>query len=120
MKFNKTMTAAALAATLTIAGGTAAFAHDNGGGTRGGRGAASVATICADTDAALAKMTARQTKLTTHIATLTTAKATATTAGNTTLATRIQRRIDRETITLNAVTARIAAFPAWVEANCAS
>lgn len=117
MKHTKKIGALILTAAFTIGGTSAALAGANGDG-----GGASkedrIAVICADPDAALAKMAERQANVTARIATLTTKSAEATAAGRTKVAARIDRVIARLNGVLERITTRIDNAPAWVAEHC--
>ncbi len=110
-----TLGAAALTLTLTIGGASVALAGDNEGGADR---EAKIAQICADPDAAIAKLTERQTKVSERIAKLTELRTKATEAGRTKLVTKIERRLDRLQTALDRIAIRIDKAPTWIAENC--
>lgn len=110
--------AAALAITLTIGGASVAMAgNGDGSGSKAGRDAL-IAKICENPDAAVAKITQRQTHVTERIAKLTELRTTANDAGHTKVVARLDQRIERLTKVLNRVTSRLDKAPAWIAEHC--
>lgn len=110
-----TLSAAALTVTLTIGGASVALAGNNEGGADR---EAKIAQICADPDAALAKLTQWQSKVSERIAKLTEFRTKATDAGRTKLVAKIDRRIAKLQTVLERITARIDQAPTWIAENC--
>ena len=109
------VTTAALALTLTVGGSTAALAGN--GDDQAGR-AERIAAICADPDAAIAKITEHQAGLTERIADLREIRTTADAAGRPKLVARIDKRIERLENRLERTTMRLANAPEWIAEHC--
>lgn len=114
----RSLGAAALAVTLTIGGATAALAGNADDGSGHADREARIAQICADPDAAIAKLTEHQTKLTDRIADLQALRARADEAGRPKLVARIDKRIGKLETRLDTTTSRIADAPAWIAEHC--
>ena len=115
-----TMAAVAVAVTVAVTGTTAAFAAGDGDGRGTDRGdrAARIAAICADPDAAMARLEARRLGLDGRIAALTEWRATADASGWTRLVTGIDSRIDRLQTRLDRTSDRLTAAPDWIAEHC--
>jgi hypothetical protein len=117
MKLNKKIAAGVLSLGLMAGAGSAVSATGNAAGTGGG--GINIEQICADPDAALAKMTEHQANIQAKIAKLEKAKVTAQEAGRTKLVARIEKRLAALNERLTKVTGRIANAPAWLAEHCA-
>ena len=113
----RTISAAALAVTMTIGGASVALAG-NGDDTPTPDRQARIAAICDDPDAAIATITQHATRLGERISTLEERRTTAAAEGRTKLVERLDKRVARLQQVLDRVNARLAAAPTWIAEHC--
>ena len=125
MKLTTKIGSTALAILITVGGSSAAFAAGTGNGNgNGGENSATgnrpkLEQLCAHKDEIVAKLTERQTNLTARISKLTELSQKATDNGHADRAAKVDKRIARLQTSLDRVTKRIAAAPAFIAQHCA-